>query len=377
MHKNKITTTLFVVLALAAIGLLFSHPPEAATAESRYPGPVSQTIDNDTCLACHDTPGFRTELTSGDPLYLTVNSIIYGASTHGRLGYACVQCHENITGFPHEPISAETRRDFSLELYTSCEKCHADQYDSTLDSVHQKALAAGNTEAAICTDCHGFHNIGPPDMPRSKIPKTCQQCHSEIYNSYQESVHGSALIGEGNPDVPSCIDCHGVHNIEGPTDSQFHLFSPQICAECHADEARMERYGVSTNVFDSYVSDFHGTTVTLFEATTPDQETNKPVCIDCHGVHDMKKVDDPESKVIKENLLSTCQKCHPDATADFPSSWLGHYVPSAQNNSLVYFVDLFYKIFIPAVLIPMTLYVIFDFRRRIINRRREGQASHE
>ncbi len=68
----------------------------------------------------------------------------------------------------------------------------------------------------------------------------------------------------------------------------------------------------------SYVTDFHGTTVVLFEEIAPDQETNKPVCIDCHGVHDMKSVDDPESTVIKENLLDTCQKCHPDATTNFP-----------------------------------------------------------
>ena len=115
----------------------------------------------------------------------------------------------------------------------------------------------------------------------------------------------------------------------------------------------------------------------LFAATHPDQETNKPVCIDCHGVHDMKKVDDPESRVMKENLLITCQKCHPDATADFPSSWLGHYVPSPENNPLVFFVDLFYTIFIPVVLIPMTLYVIIDFIRRLIDRRRERQVSHD
>ncbi len=349
-------------------------PVDAVTA---VVAPYPQGIDTDTCLACHDTPGFQTELESGEPLYLTVDSVIYAASTHGRLGYACVQCHTNISGFPHDPITVDTRRDFSLELYTSCAKCHEDKYDATLDSVHAKALAAGNKEAAICTDCHGMHNVGPPDIPRSNIPHICERCHSEIYNAYQESIHGSALIGEGNPDVPTCIDCHGVHNIKGPSNSEFHLFSPLICADCHANDELMERYGISTDVFETYISDFHGTTVTLFEATAPDQETNKPVCIDCHGVHDMKKVDDPESRVMKENLLATCQKCHPDATADFPDSWLGHYLPSAQNNPLVYFVEIFYKIFIPVVLIPMTFFVIIDFRRRIINHRRKEKASRE
>ena len=33
---------------------------------------------------------------------------------------------------------------------------------------------------------------------------------------YRESVHGDALV-HGNPDVPTCIDCHGVHDIPDPT----------------------------------------------------------------------------------------------------------------------------------------------------------------
>jgi hypothetical protein len=376
MRRTR-TPLFLLIIGVVFIGFAITSAPIMAEAESAYPSPPVQTVGNDTCLACHSTPGFQTGLASGETLYLTVDSGAYANSTHGALGYACVQCHTNISGFPHDPITAETRRDFSLNLYTSCARCHQDKYDATLDSVHQKALAAGNKNAAICTDCHGIHNITSPDAPRSTIPHTCEKCHSEIYQLYAESVHGAALLGEANPDVPTCIDCHGVHDVQGPTDSQFHLFSPLLCAKCHADEELMGKYGISTDVFDTYISDFHGTTVALFEATNPDQETNKPVCIDCHGVHDMKKVDDPESRVMKENLLTTCQKCHPDATADFPSSWLGHYVPSAEHNPLVYFVDLFYKLFIPAVLIPMTLYVIIDFSRRLINRRREGQVSHD
>jgi hypothetical protein len=133
----------------------------------------------------------------------------------------------------------------------------------------------------------------------------------------------------------------------------------------------MAKYGVSTDVFDTYVADFHGTTVALFEKVAPDQETNKPVCIDCHGVHDMRKVDDPESRVIKENLLVTCQKCHPSATANFPNAWLSHYRPSPVHYPSVYFVNLFYDFFIPTVLGGMAVFVVLDGSRRLINRRRE------
>ncbi len=363
---------IFVIIWLIAIGMFAVYVP--AQAGSDTPKPPAQGVDNSACLACHNTPGLQTDLPSGEPLYLTVDRITYNTSTHGRLGYACVQCHTDIQGYPHPENSATTRRELTLELYTVCLRCHQEKYDTSLDSVHDKALAGGNQEAAVCTDCHGAHNTGPPNQPRSRIPKTCERCHSEIYQRYEQSVHGEALIGDGNPDVPTCIDCHGVHDVEGPSTGPFHLFSPTVCAQCHADDDLMARYGVSTDVFETYVSDFHGTTVVLFEEIAPDQETNKPVCIDCHGVHDMRNVDDPESTVLKENLLVTCQKCHPDATTNFPTAWLSHYQPSPENSPLVYYVNLFYQILIPTLVGGMLAFVVVDGSKRF---RRRGERADE
>ena len=371
--RNRTINRVAFILTFCLISFSFLGVSGVAADGGEAP-PGQQGLDNDTCLTCHDVPGMQMELPSGEVLYLTVDGVSFITSSHGREGIACVDCHTGFDGFPHEPVSARSIREFTLDQYTLCADCHQDKYDATLDSVHQKSLAGGNLESAVCTDCHNPHSTQPPDVPRNRIPQTCERCHSQIYNEYKESVHGSALIGEGNPDVPSCTDCHGVHDVEGPTSSSFHLFSPQICADCHADEERMKRYGVSTDVFDTYVADFHGTTVILFEETAPDQETNKPVCVDCHGVHDMRKVDDPESRVIKTNLLATCQKCHPDADENFPSSWLSHYKPSPENNPAVFYVELFYKILIPSVIGGMVLFVASDGIRRLIERR-EGVSD--
>ena len=354
---------------LGLVLLLSLVAPVAA--ESSQP----QGVDNQTCLSCHSRPDQTTDFPSGEPLYITIDPDTFYDSVHGRAGYACVQCHTDVSGYPHPPLGANTRREYVVKQYTACAKCHQDKYDMTLDSVHQKALAGGNIEAAVCTDCHGVHNVGRPVDQPDRAVHMCERCHSQIYNLYKESSHGAALIDEGNPDVPTCIDCHGVHTVEGPSDSQFHLFSPQICANCHADPELMGRYGISTDVFDTYVSDFHGTTVVLFEELAPDQETNKPVCIDCHGVHDMRAHDDQESRVIKENLLKTCQRCHPDATTNFPDSWLSHYQPSPERSSVVYFVDLFYKILIPGVLGAMVVFNLTDIRRTVsdfLKERRNG-----
>lgn len=338
--------------------------------------PPTQEADNESCLACHSSPELQTELRSGEILNLTVFPGAFSNSVHGKQGITCVQCHTDIEGFPHPEIEANTRRGFTVFNYRTCAGCHQDKYDASLDSVHQKALAAGNFNAAVCTDCHGAHEVQPAGEPRTQIPQTCRQCHTQIYDRYRESIHGEALIGQGNPDVPTCIDCHGVHDVEGPSvDDQFHLFSPLICADCHADMELMARYGISTEVFETYVADFHGTTVTLFQRVTPDQETNKPVCVDCHGVHDIAAIDSLESPAIKENLVTTCQRCHPDAGASFPSAWLGHYRPSPDHWPIVYYVDLFYRIFIPTVLGGMGVFVLGDAARRLMNRAGRKEES--
>jgi thiosulfate reductase cytochrome b subunit len=60
-------------------------------------------------------------------------------------------------------------------------------------------------------------------------------------------------------------------------------------------------------------------------------------CFDCHGSHDIKRVEDPVSRVHMDNRLQTCQTCHETATAgyatfqphgtsdnftDYPQMWL-------------------------------------------------------
>jgi predicted CXXCH cytochrome family protein len=331
--------------------------------------------DNATCIGCHSTPGLSTQLASGETLPLTMDPAVFNASVHGQAGLQCTACHTNINGYPHPKVTAGDRRSFQLERYTQCQSCHQQEYNQTLDSNHAHALAGGNRQAAICTDCHGAHDVSKPNEPRQKISTTCQKCHSGVYNQYHDSVHGAALAQDSNPDVPVCTDCHGTHKQEDPTTAAFRLKSPDICGKCHGDAALMRKYNISTDVFNSYVADFHGTTVKLFEKQSPDAPTNKAVCIDCHGVHDIKQVTAANATVVKENLLTTCRRCHPDASAGFPDSWVGHYQPSRTSNSLVYYVNLFYSILIPTLIGGMLLFVLLDAARRVVHRARRKRTA--
>ncbi len=212
-------------------------------------------------------------------------------------------------------------------------------------------------------------------MRRVQIPLTCARCHSAIYDEYTKSVHGAGFLA-GNPDVPTCTDCHGVHTIADPALTQFKLSSVQSCAKCHTDETLMAKYGLNTNVLNSYVTDFHGTTTTLFTSDNPYEPINKPVCYDCHGIHNIVSVDDPQKGLaIKENMLVSCQRCHPDATTEFPDSWMSQYTPSAENTPLIYYVQLFYLILIPVVLGGMAFWIGTDIFRKIRTRRKTQAAA--
>ncbi|HLB46868.1 MAG TPA: cytochrome c3 family protein [Anaerolineales bacterium] len=366
-----------VVTLLAVLGLAYARAQAAPSYQDATPTPEPIPITSDQqCLDCHTAPDQIMQLASGESLYLTIDGEAYADSLHGKASVGCTKCHTNVTAYPHEPLAEKDLRQVTINFSQTCRQCHSDQAAKNLDSIHQIIREQGgeNAEnAAACADCHNPHYTQPPAQPRSKIISTCGRCHSRIAAEYRESVHGAALVGEENIDVPACTDCHGVHTIVDPRTTGFLLKSPELCASCHSNKGRMAKYGINTTVFNTYVADFHGTTVTLFERQSPDQLPNKPLCIDCHGVHNIKTVTDAESTVIKQNLLKTCQKCHPSATANYPDAWLSHYTPSPEHNSLVYYVQLFYQFFIPAVVGGMAVFVAADAGRRIAARIKGGK----
>jgi hypothetical protein len=329
--------------------------------------------NSDTCLACHGKPGMIKVLPNGEQLYLSVDGQDYKDSVHAHeKNMDCVACHKDNATYPHPAKTFTTLREYTLLYKDSCNECHKDQVKP--EGMHQQIMAKGVTNAPTCADCHNPHtqpkltdaNGQVTFLKKAQIAQTCARCHSAIYAEYASSVHGAAAIGENNPDVPVCITCHGAHEVTDPRTNKFRLASPEMCGKCHTDKPLMAKYKLSTDVYNTYVSDFHGTTVTMFEKSSPEQQTNKPVCYDCHGVHNIVSPKDPQSGIaVRQNLLKTCQKCHPDANLSFPDSWTSHYVPSASKNSLVYYVNLFYAFFIPGVLGAMGVFVLSDIFRRV------------
>ncbi|MFN8373687.1 MAG: cytochrome c3 family protein [Anaerolineae bacterium] len=367
MGKAKVGLLLLGVI-LISLGLWVG----VATAQDQgeaTPAPTPEPASDAYCLLCHTQPDQVWQLPSGETLSVTIDPSILTHSVHGESNpdgaLACADCHPGFR-YPHPVSLSQTVREFQVERYAVCRSCHEEQYMRAQDSVHGEFLREGRLEAATCVDCHGGHDIQPPDEPRQRISLTCGRCHGAIFEEFRSSVHGAALLDENNPDVPTCIDCHGVHNIENPTTTAFRTGSPELCATCHANTELMSTYNISTAVFDSYVADFHGSTVELFEHESPEDVTNKAVCFDCHGVHNIQPVSDVNGvSNIRENLLTTCRECHPDASADFSNAWIGHYPATPDTHPVFYFLNVLYDVLIPAALGILAIVIVSELFRRL------------
>lgn len=95
---------------------------------------------------------------------------------------------------------------------------------------------------------------------------------------------------------------------------------PTLCGSCHADAAFMRKYNPSlrTDQFGQYKTSVHGKLLAK-------GDKNVAVCIDCHGVHDLKPASDPRSKVHPLNIAQTCARCHAD-----PAYMKSYKIPTDQ-----------------------------------------------
>lgn len=333
--------------------------------------PALANQGSDACLSCHNNPDLQMLLPDGEALSLYVPEEMLSRSVHGALDLSCQACHSDISSYPHPAIAFSNHRELTRSYYQTCQKCHSTNYDKAQDSIHAEVAAAGKLEAPVCTDCHGAHEIKALGEPRAHISDTCGECHAEIYTNYQSSVHGSAL-SEGNPDVPVCTDCHGVHNISDPRTPQFRVKTPELCAGCHADAALMAKYGLSADVYDIYNLSWHGVDVSVYKARWPTIWHDSAVCTDCHGIHNIRTTLDPQSSVNPTNLLATCQKCHPGAGPNWTGAWTGHNPISVERTPYLYTTKIFYDYFVKWVLWLSVVYVALQIIRSSVDRIRRS-----
>lgn len=342
--------TLFLMIALAA-------PAGAAS--------PATGIDVETCLSCHADRDLAVALPSGETRSLYVDIDAFRASVHGNK-LSCTDCHQDMTEVPHASRPFNTLREFTVAYYEQCKRCHFANYTKTLDSVHYQALARGDRTAPLCVDCHGAHDVRDSRAAGSRVSNTCTKCHVGVSAVYAKSVHGKAA--ETNADVPACTDCHKSHDVSGPRTANWQQHIPELCSNCHSNKTLMDKYGLSSVVNQTYVADFHGMTASLRKDTGQQGASVVALCTDCHGVHDITKVDAPDSRVLRTNLVKTCARCHEGASDNFPAAWMSHYEPTWDKAPMVFGVQTFYDILIPFMMVGLLLQILLHFWRVVVNR---------
>lgn len=182
------------------------------------------------CLTCHRQNIAKT-LGSGERLSLLIDPAILASSVHNR--HDCSDCHAEYNRDFHPAKTFSDSREHSISVSEICGKCHADKYAAQRGSMHYNLsfhvggtlISKGNPKAPVCTDCHGFHAVGPKTTYETLSGLPCRKCHEDIFNIYAASVHGTARA-KGEHRAPLCASCHFAHGIE------FTAMTDRIKAAC-------------------------------------------------------------------------------------------------------------------------------------------------
>ncbi|HPA20989.1 MAG TPA: cytochrome b/b6 domain-containing protein [Verrucomicrobiae bacterium] len=261
---------------------------------------------NSDCLECHADNTLSKTNAAGQTVSLFVDSARYEKSVHGT--NACMSCHADIAP-EHPDNNVAAKR-------VDCSACHPYQSVTYQGSAHALAIKSGEEGAAICSDCHGKHDIISPDAPESrlhhdKVAATCGECHSEITDAVAKSIHGKSTA-EGHREAATCIDCHSEHKIEDLRATSPLKISEQICSKCHASERINTKFRLPSDRVSTFMESYHG----LASQYGSMRAAN---CSSCHGSHLILPSSDPLSSINTNNLVATCGKCHPGATENFAS----------------------------------------------------------
>lgn len=411
------------VLALACI--MSAGPVLAGTAAKTKPKP-----SNAECLACHNDSSLTRE-EGGKQVSLFVGEDRFKASIHSM--FNCVDCHTDVKTSPHETTPAKIscaqchadeqaayERSFHAQAHkkgdgqaATCVDCHGSPHEllaasdpnsrvshanvaetcgtchgqkfvmqasghseqpfvSYEQSVHGRAVAAGSDKAAVCTDCHGSHEILTAGDPKSSIfkftvPATCAKCHKDVEAEFAQSIHGQA-IARGNWQAPVCTDCHGIHSIKNHLDPSSSVSAANLatvtCARCHEGVRLSQELGIPSARTTTYLQSYHGLASKLGSQVVAN-------CASCHGVHNILPSNDPRSTINQANLIKTCGQCHPGVTQKFVLGKVHVDAPLSADvgTKAVRWIRRFYLSMIALVIGGMVLHNLIIWRRKALARR--------
>ena len=150
---------------------------------------------------------------------------------------------------------------------------------------------------------------------------SCFECHSVQEGMsivYKDDIHYKYGI--------SCADCHGGDpkedegNVAMNASRGFKVRvtredTPEYCGRCHSNAAFIRKYkpGQRVDQLALYRKSVHGEQLAKGNKKTA-------YCVDCHGVHNIRAADDPQSPVLPSRLADKCAVCHAEIAGMFKQS---------------------------------------------------------
>jgi len=151
--------------------------------------------------------------------YLSMNSFAadkkdiskLSASAKSKNKSKCVVCHSTLSGKLKKPVSL-WEKSVHAKNGNECNICHGGNPNSM-----DKAVAKSSK----------FNFVGKPD--NKKIVAFCGRdgCHATALEQFKRGPHYQSVLKTREP---SCISCHGIHNIQK---SSLQIINDKSCSKCH------------------------------------------------------------------------------------------------------------------------------------------------
>lgn len=171
----------------------------------------------------------------------------YTESIHGKgliksgltVTATCTDCHTAHHELPHTNEESTINPN---NIAATCGKCHHGIQDAFEKSVHSTLINHTDKKLPVCNDCHSAHTIRRADSEGFKleIMQQCGRCHEKIAKTYFDTYHGK-VSQLGYTKTAKCYDCHGAHDILPPENPKSHLSHDNIvetCKKCHSGAHR-------------------------------------------------------------------------------------------------------------------------------------------
>ncbi|HSL21316.1 MAG TPA: cytochrome c3 family protein [Vicinamibacterales bacterium] len=157
--------------------------------------------------------------------------------------------------------------------------------------------------------------LSPPAAPAPSA-EDCLACHGEpgITMTFADGssrsleADGAAVAQSVHAGKAGCVDCHPeAREVPHPERTfasarQFAVSASEACRRCH-------------------FSDYRRTLDSVHAAAVARGDLTSPVCVDCHGSHDMRRPNAPRTRIA-----DTCAKCHEGIAKTYAASVHGRDV---------------------------------------------------